>query len=224
MTTFSDIFKSNFLTNVNSVSVPNMILALFFSFILGLFIFGIYKKNCTSVMYSSSFGLTLVGLSLVTTLVILAVTSNVVLSLGMVGALSIVRFRTAIKEPMEIVYLFWAIAVGIVIGAGFYPLATIGSAVVGTAVVLLANKKSYEMPYILVITLANSECEKTVISYINHQTKRNIVKTKSIDASHVKLTCEVQLNDASTEFVNSLLTINGVVSVSLVSLNEEYLV
>ena len=90
----------------------------------------IYKKTLTGVLYSSGFALTLVGLSLVTTLVIMAVTSNVVLSLGMVGALSIVRFRTAIKEPVEIVFLFWSLAVGIVIGAGMIPLAVIGSAII----------------------------------------------------------------------------------------------
>ena len=98
--------------------------------VIGLFIFIIYKKTLTGVLYSSGFALTLVGLSLVTTLVIMAVTSNVVLSLGMVGALSIVRFRTAIKEPVEIVFLFWSLAVGIVIGAGMIPLAVIGSAII----------------------------------------------------------------------------------------------
>ena len=96
---FNDIFKSSFLENVSEFSVLDTV--------LGLFIFLIYKKTLTGVMYSSGFALTLVGLSLVTTLVIMAVTSNVVLSLGMVGALSIIRFRTAIKEPVEIVFLFW---------------------------------------------------------------------------------------------------------------------
>ena len=126
--TFNDVFKSSFLESVSEFSVLDTILALCLALLIGLFIFVIYKKTLTGVMYSDSFALTLVGLSLVTTLVILAVTSNVVLSLGMVGALSIVRFRTAIKEPVEIVFLFWAIAVGIVLGAGLIPLALIGSA------------------------------------------------------------------------------------------------
>lgn len=116
--TFNDIFKSSFLENVTSISILDMALALVLAFGVGLFIFFIYKKTFTGVMYSTGFAMSLVGLSLVTTLVIMAVTSNVVLSLGMVGALSIVRFRSAIKEPMEIVSLFWALAVGIVIGAG----------------------------------------------------------------------------------------------------------
>ena len=111
--TFSDIFKSNFLANVTSVTVLDMLLALVLSFGIGLFIYLIYKKTYAGVMYSSSFGVTLIGMTMVSTFVILAVTSNVVLSLGMVGALSIVRFRTAIKEPLDIVFLLWAIAAGI---------------------------------------------------------------------------------------------------------------
>ena len=119
--TFQDIFKSSFLENVSSVSLLDMGLSLVLAFGLGLFIFLIYKKTfagVAGVMYSSSFGVTLVGLTMITTLVILAVTSNVVLSLGMVGALSIVRFRAAIKEPLDIAFLFWAIAVGIPGGGG----------------------------------------------------------------------------------------------------------
>lgn len=104
--TFSDIFKSSFLESVTEFSPLDVLLGMVVALIVGLFIFVIYKKTFTGVMYSTGFALTLVGLALVTTLVIMAVTSNVVLSLGMVGALSIVRFRAAIKEPMEIVFLF----------------------------------------------------------------------------------------------------------------------
>lgn len=103
--TFQDIFKSSFLENVDSVSIVDMALAMILAFGIGLFIFLIYKKTFSGVMYSSSFGVTLVALTMITTLVILAVTSNIVLSLGMVGALSIVRFRTAIKEPLDIAFL-----------------------------------------------------------------------------------------------------------------------
>lgn len=128
--TFNDIFKSSFLENVSEFSILDTLIGLAVAQVIGLFIFIIYKKTLTGVLCSSGFALTLVGLSLVTTLVIMAVTSNVVLSLGMVGALSIVRFRTAIKEPVEIVFLFWSLAVGIVIGAGMIPLAVIGSAII----------------------------------------------------------------------------------------------
>lgn len=148
---FQDIFKSSFLENVSSVSLLDMGLALVLAFGLGLFIFLIYKKTFAGVMYSSSFGVTLVALAMITTLVILAVTSNVVLSLGMVGALSIVRFRAAIKEPLDIAFLFWAIAVGIVLAAGMIPLAVIGSVVIGLVLLVFANRKSHLNPYIVVL-------------------------------------------------------------------------
>ena len=115
---FNDIFKSSFLENITSVSPLDMVISLALAFGIGLFIFLIYKKTFAGVMYSSSFGVTLAALTMISTFVILAVTSNVVLSLGMVGALSIVRFRTAIKEPLDIAFLFWAIAAGIVLAAG----------------------------------------------------------------------------------------------------------
>ena len=153
--TFSDIFKSSFLENVTSVSVLDMLLALVLAFGLGVFIFLVYKKTYSGVMYSSSFGVTLIALTMITTVVILAVTSNVVLSLGMVGALSIVRFRTAIKEPLDIAFLFWAIAVGIVLAAGMIPLAVIGSVIIGLILLLFVNRKSHSDPYIVVL-----QCER----------------------------------------------------------------
>lgn len=121
--TFSDIFKSGFLEKVSSVSIPDMILTIVLSFGIGLFIFFVYKKTYRGVMYSAGFGTTLIALTMITAIVILAVTSNVVLSLGMVGALSIVRFRTAIKDPLDIAFLFWSIGAGIILAAGMIPLA-----------------------------------------------------------------------------------------------------
>ena len=144
--TFSDIFKSSFLESVTEFSILDTVIGLAFALAIGLFIFLVYKKTFSGVMYSTGFALSLIGLSLVTTLVIMAVTSNVVLSLGMVGALSIVRFRAAIKEPMEIVFLFWAIAAGIVIGAGMIPLAVAGSVIIGVVLILFANRKHIETP------------------------------------------------------------------------------
>ena len=134
--TFQDIFKksflesssgASFLDNLSGVSILDMVIALVLSFGIGVFIFLVYKKTFSGVMYSSSFGVSLITMTMITTMLILAVTSNVVLSLGMVGALSIVRFRTAIKEPLDIAFLFWAIAAGIVLAAGLIPLAVLGS-------------------------------------------------------------------------------------------------
>ena len=158
--TFSDIFKSSFLSNVTSVTVLDMVIAMALSFAIGLFIFFIYKKPYAGVMYSSNFGVTLVALTMIATFVILAVTSNVVLSLGMVGALSIVRFRTAIKEPLDIAFLFWAIAAGIVLAAGMIPLAVFGSVIIGVMITVFANRKSNVNPYIVVLRCEDSLTEK----------------------------------------------------------------
>ena len=143
MTSFSDIFKSSFLENITSVSMVDMVITMALAFGLGLFIFWVYKKTYSGVMYSSSFGSTLIALTMITSMTILAVTSNVVLSLGMVGALSIVRFRTAIKEPMDIAFLFWSIAAGIVLSAGMIPLAVFGSVIIGVVMMLFVNRSGW---------------------------------------------------------------------------------
>lgn len=221
--TFNDIFKSSFLESVTEFSVIDTVIGMLVSLVLGLFIFIIYKKTFTGVMYSSGFALTLIGLSLVTTLVIMAVTSNVVLSLGMVGALSIVRFRAAIKEPIEIVFLFWAIACGIVIGAGMIPLAIIGSVIIGVILILFANRKIHENPYILVLTCSNEESENQVFDLLQKSVERYIVKSKTVTADRIELTAEIRVKDASTDFVNRVSEIAGVGSATLVSYNGEYM-
>ena len=221
--TFNDIFKSSFLDSVTSFSPTDVIIAMLFSCVVGLFIFFIYKKTFTGVMYSTGFALTLVGLSLVTTLVILAVTSNIVLSLGMVGALSIVRFRAAIKDPTEIVFLFWSIAAGIVIGAGLIPMALIGSVIIGVILLIFANRKIHENPYVLVVNCDGDTAEKAAMEIISKETEKHQVKTKTVSRDAVELTCEVRMKNASTEFVNSLLAVSGVKNAVVVSYNGEYM-
>ena len=166
--TFQDIFKSSFLENITSVSLLDMLVALILALGIGMFIFLIYKKTYQGVMYSSSFGTTLVALTMITTVVILAITSNVVLSLGMVGALSIVRFRTVIKEPLDIAFLFWAITVGIVLAAGMIPLAILGSIFIGTVLLLFVNKKSHRNPYIVVLSCADSAAEAQAKAFLEN--------------------------------------------------------
>ncbi|MDO4272606.1 MAG: DUF4956 domain-containing protein [Eubacteriales bacterium] len=221
--TFNDIFKSSFFESVTEFSVVDTILGLAVALAVGLFIFLIYKKTLAGVMYSSGFALTLVGLSLVTTLVIMAVTSNVVLSLGMVGALSIVRFRTAIKEPVEIVFLFWSLAVGIVIGAGMIPLAIIGSVIIGIILLLFANRKIHNSPYILVINCQDESAEDAVMEILGKGTEHYIVKSKTINVGGIELTMELRTKDASTGFVNRISSLAGVENATLVSYNGEYM-
>ncbi len=221
--TFSDIFKSSFLENVTSVSLLDMALALVLAFGVGMFIFLIYKKTYAGVMYSSSFGVTLVALTMITTLVILAVTSNVVLSLGMVGALSIVRFRTAIKEPLDIAFLFWAIAVGIVLAAGFIPLAVIGSVVIGVILLVFANHKSHANPYIVVISCRDQASETEAMKLLAECTQRCVCKSKTVRAGKIELNLEVRLKDENTDFINGVSRLQGVDSAVLVSYNGDYM-
>ena len=221
--TFSDIFKSSFLESVTEFSALDTLIGMLFALIIGLFIFVIYKKTFTGIMYSTGFAMSLIGLSLVTTLVIMAVTSNVVLSLGMVGALSIVRFRAAIKEPMEIVFLFWSIAVGIVIGAGMIPLAVIGSVIIGIILVIFANKKFRNAPYILIVNCEDEKAEENALNIIEKSVDKYVVKSKSINASGIELTAEIRVKNEAVSFVNRVNEISGVSGATLVTFNGEYM-
>lgn len=220
---FNDIFKSKFLENIESVSILDMAIALALAFGLGMFIFLVYKKTYQGVMYSSSFGTTLVALTMITTVVILAVTSNVVLSLGMVGALSIVRFRTAIKEPLDIAFLFWSIAVGIVLAAGMIPLAVAGSVIIGIILLVFVNKKSHYNPYIVVLSCTDSITEKKAVDFLNDNVKKCVVKSKTAANGSVELNLEIRMASDNTDFINNLSTMPGVNSAALVSYNGEYM-
>lgn len=221
--TFNDIFKSGFLENVTSVSIFDMVLALLLAFGVGMFIFLVYQKTYQGVMYSSSFGVTLIALTMITTLVILAVTSNVVLSLGMVGALSIVRFRTAIKEPLDIAFLFWAIAAGIVLAAGLIPLAVIGSVIIGIILLVFVNRKSHRNPYILVLQCSDRGSEQAATDYIRQVTRYLSVKSKTAQKELIELNFDVRLKNDNTDFINDLADMPGVRSAVLVSYNGEYM-
>lgn len=220
---FDNIFKSSFLENVSSISILDMVLSLTLAFGIGLFIFFVYKKTFSGVMYSSSFGVTLVALTMITTLVILAVTSNVVLSLGMVGALSIVRFRTAIKEPLDIAFLFWTIAVGIVLAAGMIPLAIFGSALIGVVLLVFVNRKSHVNPYMIVLHCTDFQAEQNAKNFLQDQTKRLVLKSKMVQQGSIELNLEIRLKDENTDFINILSEMEGVADVVMVSYNGDYM-
>lgn len=221
--TFQDIFQSSFLENVTSVSISDMLITLALAFALGLFILLVYKRTFAGVMYSSGFGVTLLSLAMITTVVMLAVTSNVVLSLGMVGALSIVRFRTAIKEPLDIAFLFWSIAVGIILAAGMLPLAILGSLVIGVILLVFANRKPHIRPYIACIQCADRAGEQAAVALLKEHTQRCTVKSKTVQAGSVELNLEVRLKEDNTAFVNALADLPGVHSAVLVSYNGDYM-
>ena len=221
--TFNDIFKSGFLENVSSISVLDMLLTLVLSFGIGLFIFLVYKKTYRGVMYSASFGTTLVALTMITAAVILAVTSNVVLSLGMVGALSIVRFRTAIKDPMDIAFLFWSIGAGIILAAGMIPLAIIGSVCIGLILLIFVNRKSTSHPYMVVLNCENHEAEVKAVEFLGHHVTRTTVKSKTAVKGSIELNIEIRLKEDNTDFISALSEMPGVNSAVIVSYNGDYM-
>lgn len=219
---FSDIFKSSFLDKVTEVSVTDIFLAMALACVIGFFISFIYKKTFQGVMYSSGFGITLVGLTMVTTLVILAVTSNVILSLGMVGALSIVRFRAAIKEPFEIVFLFWSLATGIVVGAGMWLLAIVGSILIGIILVIFARKRIGAHPYILVVNCSGAEAETAVLEAVKTSVGKYSMKAKTVSIAGIELSIELNLKGDDTAFVTAISALQGVSNASLVTYNGQF--
>ena len=221
--TFSDIFKSSFLENVSSISMLDMLLTLVLSFGIGLFIFLVYRKIYQGVMYSAGFGTTLIALTMITSIVILAVTSNVVLSLGMVGALSIVRFRTAIKDPLDIAFLFWAIGAGIILAAGLIPLAVIGSVCIGLILLVFVNRKTHTHPYMVVLSCVNHEAEVQAREFLAQNVTRTKVKSKSAVKGAIEMNIEVRLKEDDTDFINTLSEMPGVNSAVLVSYNGDYM-
>lgn len=221
--TFNDILKSDFLNKVSSFSFVDTLIALVLSFAVGLLIFAVYKKTFNGVMYSSGFAVSLIAMCAITSLVILAISSNVILSLGMVGALSIVRFRTAVKDPLDIAYLFWAIAEGIIIGAGMIPLGIIGAVVVALILIVFTSRKTSDKPYILVMNCRDDEAEAAAVRVINGGSRKCLVKSKTVSQRGIELTMEVRLDSQKTDFVNQVADVTGVEDAVLVSYNGEFL-
>ncbi len=216
------LLKLTYLDKVATFSIPDIVVALTISTAISLYIFAVYKKTYIGVMYSSSFGIALIGMNLVTTLVILAVSSNLIASLGMVGALSIVRFRTVVKEPLDLVYLFWSITSGIIVGVGLIPLVVIGSLLIGGILFFFANKKTVDIPYIVVLNLDDEAAEKDSLAIVQNHTKKHVVKSKTVSKNGIELTVEVRLRDSSVDFVNKLMEVGGVTNAVLVSYNGDY--
>ena len=218
--TFQDIFKSSFVENVEAISVLDMALAMVLAFGVGLFIFFIYKKTYAGVMYSSGFGVTLIALTMITTLVILAVTSNVVLSLGMVGALSIVRFRTAIKDPMDLMFLFWSITVGIICGVGLAKIALILSIALTVGILILDRLPVAKAPQILVVRSSDRDFEAPIMEIVNRHSRSSTVKSRNMTEASLEMIVELR-TDAGSELLRELLALEPVSSASLLKHDGE---
>ena len=221
--TFQDIFKSGFLDSFQSFSLADIVISLAAAFFIGLFIFYVYQKTYSGVLYSRSFNVSLVAILLVTTLVICGVTSNVVLSLGMVGALSIVRFRTAVKDPMDLVFLFWAIAEGILCGAALLPLALLGCPVIGVFLLVFANRQQKDNPNLIIIRLEDMEREGEIAAFMRKQVKKMLLKSKTVTGgAGTELIYEIRPVDGDSRFVNTISKMEGVESAVMVSYDGIY--
>lgn len=222
-TNFSDILKNSFVDNfVSDISLSNILITMGIAFFIGFFIYLLYKRIFSGVLYSKSFNISLIGMTLVTSMVIIAINSNLVLSLGMVGALSIVRFRTPIKDPTDLIFLFWAAAAGIVTGAGFYTLAILGSVIVGVILFVFIKYSTSDTPYLLVVNCEDDASEKAVHEQLNKTVKRYNVKQKTVTSSNNEITFEVRLRDQEGSFVNQITGLNGVKNAVLISYSGDY--
>ena len=222
---FKDIFKSSFYEKAGTMefSLPDTLIAIALAFLIGMFIYFVYKKTYQGVMYNRQFGVSLVALTMISTFILMAVTSNVVLSLGMVGALSIVRFRTAIKDPLDLVFLFWSVGAGIVLGACMYPLAVIGSLIVGVILFVFVRAKTSDSDYILVVECKDEAAEKKAEEVVKSGAKKFSVKSKTVARGYIEVSYEVRLNGDDTEFVNKVSASDGVDKAVLVSYNGDYM-
>lgn len=223
VTTFDDIFKSNFLEKTATFSLIDSLLGLVSAFLLGIFIYFVYKKTFNGVVYSHSFNISLMIMSLATALVIMGISQNVLLSLGMVGALSIVRFRTPIKDPMDLIFLFWSVVVGILCGAGFIPLAVIGSIIIGFVIVVFQNKIIVENPYLIVVKFKEEVTNVEIEQLLKHTAKRYLLKSKSVMTDDkMEVTYEVRLKGNDAAFVSALSQIKGVESAVMLSYDGNF--
>ena len=204
-------------------TVEDLLLRVGVSVVIGLAIFVSYWISHAGTIYSQKFNINLITLTILTATVMTVIGNNIALSLGMVGALSIVRFRTAIKEPMDIAFLFWAIAGGIVLAAGMIPLAVLGSVVIGVILLVFCNRKSSRKPYIAVITCANGNVERRVAEYLKAHAEKTLIKSKSAQKGAIELSYEVTLKQDDTAFITELSEMDGVASAVLVSYNGDYM-
>ncbi|WP_040205833.1 DUF4956 domain-containing protein [Neobacillus jeddahensis] len=222
-TTFNDIFKSSILEKTSSFSIVDSLIGLLVSFAIGFFIYWVYKKTFTGVIYSHTFNISLIVMAMATALIIMGISSNILLSLGMVGALSIVRFRTPIKDPMDIVYIFWAIVAGILCGAGFIPLAILGSVLIGIVLLIFINRVTMENPYLLVVRYHEVSVEKSLKEIISGQAKKQSLKSKSVmPGNEFEVTYEIRVKENDGSFLNQISNLEGVKSAIMLSYDGNF--
>ena len=193
-----------------------VVISLVVSLLLGLWIYFVYKKTFAGVVYSRSFNLSLVMLTMVSALVLMMISSNMALSLGMVGALSIVRFRTAIKDPIDTVFMFWAVGEGLAVGAGFLDVGLIGGVVIGLLLLVVTGiKGSQASPFLLI--LHYDEHASQQIKGMVKQLPRARIKSKTVQRDGIELTVELRIRESDVDFVDKFLRVQGVYDATLVA-------
>ena len=217
-----DVIKKSILESgtFDGASITNIILGLLTALALGGLIYVVYSKFYVGVIYSRSFAVTLVGMTLLTAMVTLAISTNIVISLGMVGALSIVRFRTAVKDPMDLLYLFWAITSGITAGATMYLLAIVSAAVMVGMIALFYHKQQRGRIYISVIHYTTDEAGDNVIRAFGKM--KYFVKSKTVRKDKTEMAVEVFCRKNDTHFLEVIRDIDGVEDATLIQYNGEY--
>ena len=220
--TFNDIFKKSFLEGYASTEITTftIVVALGIACLLALYIFFVYRVVTRKTFYSKNFNITLAGITVITAALILTMQSSVVLSLGMVGALSIVRFRTAGKDPMDLMFLFWSISVGIICGAGLAQVAVILSVVVTLGILILDRMPVAKAPMILVVNASDLDAEDAVAETLNKYTRVFSVKSRNMTASSLDLGVELR-TDQGSALVRDIMKLNGITSASLLAHDGE---
>ncbi|MBQ9552851.1 MAG: DUF4956 domain-containing protein [Clostridia bacterium] len=220
---FSEIFRSNFLTKLTAVSITDCLITLAISFVIGLFIYFIYRKTFAGVIYSGTFSSSLIAMTMITALVCIGISSNAVLSLGMVGALSIVRFRSAIKDPIDIVFIFWAITEGILCGAGLVTLSLIGAPVIGLLLFLFSLRRDFSEPYLFVVRVQSEKAERDATEIVSEAVKSCRLKSKTMtDTTGTELIFDIRLKKGKSDFIQQISEVDGVTYSSLVSYDGNY--
>lgn len=222
MINFKDILKQSFMKSdfFGTVSLTDIVVGLVVTFIISMVIFYIYKETYSGVVYSHNYNVSLVLMSLITSTVIMTISSNLVLSLGMVGALSIVRFRTAVKDPIDVVFMFWAIALGITTGAKLYMVALAGSVFIGVTTVLLMRYKNNNNIYMMVVHY-EEEAADNLFRYLAGLDYT--LKSKTVSSGITELTVELKIVGSDTSFVEQIADGEGIQDVSLVSYNGNFI-
>ena len=214
---FKDIFKNSFLNGfTEGLDVKTIIIGLAITTLLACYIFFVYRIVTRKSFYSQNFNLSLISMAIITAAIILTIQSNIVLSLGMVGALSIIRFRTAIKDPLDLVFLYWSISIGIICGAGLSVIAVILSLVMSFVVLLMQKYPIKKLSMILVVNSTNPESDKLIISEVKKFCKRYKVKSKNLTNESLDMIIEINVDEESA-LVHEVLKIDGVKSASILS-------